>query len=82
MSAALDKGKKMTTLEKVWLVAVCPAYKQSQLDWKNHTSKDQSINDELEANRKAGGYLQKKDFLERVGERRMDTFESRQSRQR
>jgi hypothetical protein len=48
------------------------------MDWKNHTAGDKSINDELEANRKAGGYLQKKDFLERVGERRMDTFESRQ----
>lgn len=51
---------------------------QSQMDWKNHTAADRNINEELEANRKAGGYLQKKDFLERVGERRMDTFESRQ----
>jgi len=51
---------------------------QSQMDWKKHTAGDRTIGDELEANRKAGGYLQKKDFLERVGERRMDTFEGRQ----
>jgi hypothetical protein len=51
---------------------------QSQMDWKKHTAADQAINAELEANRRAGGYLQKKDFLDRVGERRMDTFDSRQ----
>jgi hypothetical protein len=48
------------------------------MDWKKHTAGDRAIGDELEANRKAGGYLQKKDFLERVGERRMDTYEGRQ----
>ncbi|EIW69149.1 hypothetical protein TREMEDRAFT_62877 [Tremella mesenterica DSM 1558] len=58
MAAAIDKGKKMTTLEK------------SQLDWKSHLSSDTSIHDELEANRRSGGYLQKRDFLDRVGERR------------
>jgi hypothetical protein len=58
------------------------------LDWKSHTGGDKTINDELEANRRAGGYLQKQDFLERVGERRMGTFDSmeegrkRQRRQR
>ena len=46
------------------------------MDWKSHTGGDKAINDELEANRRAGGYLQKKDFLERVGERRMGTFDS------
>jgi hypothetical protein len=50
---------------------------QSQMDWKNHTRQDQAMNDELEANRKKGGYLQNKDFLSRVGERRMDSFDSR-----
>lgn len=35
------------------------------------------MNEELEANRKSGGYLQKKEFLDRVGERRMDTFEGK-----
>ncbi|KAK1920825.1 bucentaur or craniofacial development-domain-containing protein [Papiliotrema laurentii] len=58
MSAALDKGKKMTTLEK------------SQMDWKSHTSADPSIQAELEANRRGGGYLEKQQFLDRVGERR------------
>jgi len=47
------------------------------MDWKKHTAGDPAIGDELEANRRAGGYLQKRDFLERVGERRMDTFEGR-----
>jgi hypothetical protein len=47
------------------------------MDWKNHTRQDQAMNDELEANRKKGGYLQNKDFLSRVGERRMDSFDSR-----
>lgn len=52
------------------------------MDWNNHTSGDRTINDELEANRRAGGYLQKTDFLDRVGERRMDTYEERRKRQR
>jgi len=55
------------------------------MDWKTHTGGDKAINDELEANRRAGGYLQKKDFLDRVGERRMesfDTVEERRKRQR
>ncbi|WWC68963.1 uncharacterized protein I206_102899 [Kwoniella pini CBS 10737] len=64
MSAALDKGKKMTTLEK------------SQLDWKSHTKSIKGLNDELNLNRKNGtGYLDKKDFLNRVDERRSSAFE-------
>ncbi|WVR04039.1 hypothetical protein IAU60_001038 [Kwoniella sp. DSM 27419] len=58
MSAALDKGKKLTTLEK------------SAMDWTSHTTSDQKMNDELAANRRSGGYLDKRDFLDRVGERR------------
>ncbi|WWC87537.1 uncharacterized protein L201_002427 [Kwoniella dendrophila CBS 6074] len=65
MSAALDKGKKMTTLEK------------SQMDWKSHTTQTKGLQDELSSNRKNGsGYLDKKDFLDRVGERRSNTFDS------
>ncbi|WVF66711.1 hypothetical protein IAT40_001453 [Kwoniella sp. CBS 6097] len=63
MSAALDKGKKMTTLEK------------SQMDWKSHTSTTNGMADELAANRKGGGYLEKRDFLDRVGERRSGAFD-------
>ncbi|WRT65431.1 uncharacterized protein IL334_002374 [Kwoniella shivajii] len=62
MSAALDKGKKMTTLEK------------SQMDWKSHTSSSTGLSDELNANRKNGGYLDKRDFLDRVDERRSAGF--------
>ncbi|ORX36424.1 bucentaur or craniofacial development-domain-containing protein [Kockovaella imperatae] len=58
MSAALDKGKKMTTLEK------------SQHDWKNHTAANSSVQAELEAHRRTGGYLDKQDFLDRVGDRK------------
>jgi len=64
MAAGLS-GKKMTTLEK------------SQLDWKTHSAADAKLQAELEANRRSGGYLQKKDFLDRVGERRAETFDSR-----
>ncbi|WVN90398.1 uncharacterized protein L203_105634 [Cryptococcus depauperatus CBS 7841] len=69
MSAALDKGKKMTTLEK------------SQMDWKNHASSSEIMANELAANRRSGGYLEKKDFLDRVEERRSDAYEQ-QSRRR
>ncbi|WWD16774.1 hypothetical protein CI109_101206 [Kwoniella shandongensis] len=62
MSAALDKGKKMTTLEK------------SAMDWKSHTSSSTNLSDELAANRRNGGYLEKQDFLDRVGERRAGAF--------
>ncbi|WWC59956.1 uncharacterized protein I303_102519 [Kwoniella dejecticola CBS 10117] len=65
MSAALDKGKKMTTLEK------------SQMDWKSHTTSTAGLHDELSLNRKNGGYLDKKDFLDRVGERRSGAFDSK-----
>ncbi|XAO26919.1 hypothetical protein I312_105760 [Cryptococcus bacillisporus CA1280] len=70
MSAALDKGKKMTTLEK------------SQMDWKSHTSSNASMEDELVANRRNGGFLEKKDFLDRVGERRAGAFNEQASTRR
>ncbi|KIR52269.1 hypothetical protein I315_05219 [Cryptococcus gattii Ru294] len=70
MSAALDKGKKMTTLEK------------SQMDWKSHTSSSASMEDELAANRRNGGFLEKKDFLDRVGERRAGAFNEQASTRR
>ncbi|WVQ73877.1 hypothetical protein IAR50_003458 [Cryptococcus sp. DSM 104548] len=70
MSAALDKGKKMTTLEK------------SQMDWRSHTSSSTKMEDELAANRRSGGYLATRDFLDRVGERKADTFDQQGSRRR
>jgi len=32
---------------------------------------------ELEANRRGGGYLEKQSFLDRVGERKTETFEKK-----
>ncbi|ORY25267.1 bucentaur or craniofacial development-domain-containing protein [Naematelia encephala] len=58
MASALDKGKKMTTLEK------------SKMDWANHTSTTNGMSDELAANRKSGGLLANREFLDRVTERK------------
>jgi hypothetical protein len=49
---------------------------QSQLDWKSHTASTVGMSDELASNRRAGGYLEKRDFLERVDDRRGGTFDS------
>lgn len=45
------------------------------MDWKSHTAADTQMAAELDANRRSGGYLQKKDFLERVQERRDGMWE-------
>lgn len=58
MAAAIDKGKKMTTLEK------------SQMDWDSHMATETKLADEVAQHRKTGGFLEKQAFLERVGERR------------
>ncbi|KDQ60126.1 hypothetical protein JAAARDRAFT_32501 [Jaapia argillacea MUCL 33604] len=67
-----QKAKKLTTLEK------------SAMDWQSHveSSRDAALKDELEANRRGGGYLEKVDFLQRVEERREETFESMKSTKR
>ncbi|KJA18755.1 hypothetical protein HYPSUDRAFT_44918 [Hypholoma sublateritium FD-334 SS-4] len=68
------KAKKMTTLDK------------SAMDWKSHlqteTVAGSSVADELTANRKSGGYLEKVEFLKRVGERKDETLESLKSSKR
>lgn len=51
------------------------------MDWKAHTG-DSTLQDELDANRKAGGYLGKVEFLKRVDERKEENLESMQSRKR
>ncbi|KEP49491.1 bucentaur or craniofacial development protein [Rhizoctonia solani 123E] len=71
--AAMGKPKKLTTLDK------------SRLDWQSHlVSTTQEERDELEQNRKAGGagYLEKVDFLARVGERRDNVFEDNKRKRR
>lgn len=65
-SAGSQKGKKLTTLEK------------SALDWKAHvdTSRESELASELEANRRGGGYLEKVEFLQRVGDRKNQSLEA------
>ncbi|KAG2358266.1 bucentaur or craniofacial development-domain-containing protein [Suillus spraguei] len=64
-----QKAKKITTLDK------------SAMDWRTHvTSSD--IKDELDANRRGGGYLEKMDFLKRVEDRREDAYEASKSNKR
>ena len=70
-----SKAKKISTLEK------------SAMDWRAHLEADSTevepgsgsagtaLRDELEANRRSGGYLEKVEFLERVGKRRDGLFE-------
>ena len=56
------------------------------MDWKAHlaseTAAGSDIQDELAANRRGGGYLEKVDFLDRVGERREDLFDQARSAKR
>ena len=54
------------------------------MDWQNHIQAEQSsgLKDELEANRKAGGYLEKVQFLKRVEERKDEALENLKSTKR
>jgi len=67
-----SKAKKLSTLDK------------SAMDWQAHVQAEQhsGLKDELEANRKAGGYLEKVQFLKRVEERKDATLESLKSTKR
>lgn len=68
-SASNQKAKKLTTLDK------------SLMDWKAHTG-DSALRDELDANRKAGGYLEKVEFLKRVDERKEENLDHMQNKKR
>ncbi|KZT28076.1 hypothetical protein NEOLEDRAFT_1059438 [Neolentinus lepideus HHB14362 ss-1] len=59
-----QKPKKLTTLDK------------SAMDWQAANAQDQALKDELEANRRGGGYLEKVEFLQRVDERRDAVMEA------
>ncbi|KIJ29269.1 hypothetical protein M422DRAFT_188739 [Sphaerobolus stellatus SS14] len=61
---ASAKVKKLTTLDK------------SAMDWKQHVDSSKDIKDDLEANRRGGGYLEKVEFLRRVDERVEEVRES------
>jgi hypothetical protein len=54
------------------------------MDWQTHVHAEQhsGLKDELEANRKAGGYLEKVQFLKRVEERKDGTLEGLKSTKR
>ncbi|ESK96389.1 craniofacial development protein 1 [Moniliophthora roreri MCA 2997] len=71
-SGSSSKPKKMTMLEK------------SAMDWRSHVSSEQDsgLSDELTANRRGGGYLEKVEFLERVNERKEDVLEQNKGAKR
>jgi len=70
----MGKPKKITTLEK------------STMDWKAHVQSETvagvRLEDELQASRRAGGYLDRVDFLERVGARKEEIFDQERSAKR
>jgi hypothetical protein len=59
-SPSAPKPKKLTTLDK------------SAMDWRAHVNSgtNSQLKDELEANRRGGGYLEKVEFMKRVDERK------------
>ncbi|KAG6813061.1 hypothetical protein H0H92_014333 [Tricholoma furcatifolium] len=67
-----QKAKKLSTLDK------------SAMDWQAHVqaSAESGLKDELEANRRGGGYLDKVEFLNRVGERKDEVLEASKSGKR
>ena len=67
-----QKPKKLSTLDK------------SAMDWRTHVEaqEDSGLKDELEANRRGGGYLEKVEFLKRVDERKGDVIEKSKSSKR
>lgn len=63
-AAETAPAKKLTTLDK------------SRLDWNSHLHQAPTeLKEEIEANRKGGGYLEKVDFLDRVGDRKEKMIE-------
>ncbi|KAL4073690.1 bucentaur or craniofacial development-domain-containing protein, partial [Scleroderma citrinum] len=66
-----SKARKITTLDK------------SAMDWRAHvSSQSNDAQEELVANRRGGGYLDKVDFLQRVEERRQDVLDASKSSKR
>ena len=57
---------------------------KSSMDWRSHvgSNEDSGLKDELEANRRGGGYLEKVEFLERVQERKEEVLENNKSTKR
>ncbi|KAJ7201710.1 bucentaur or craniofacial development-domain-containing protein [Mycena pura] len=66
-----QKPRKLSTLDK------------SAMDWRAHiNSNPPEMKDELDANRRGGGYLEKVEFLHRVEARKEDVFEANKSAKR
>ncbi|KAJ7150979.1 bucentaur or craniofacial development-domain-containing protein [Mycena crocata] len=66
-----QKPRKLSTLDK------------SALDWRAHVSAEPAdMKDELDANRRGGGYLAKVEFLNRVDQRKDDALEASKSTKR
>ncbi|KAH9943557.1 bucentaur or craniofacial development-domain-containing protein [Amylocystis lapponica] len=67
-----QKAKKLTTLDK------------SAMDWRSHVQiEDKSgLKDELEANRRGGGYLEKVEFLQRVEDRKASALDTSKAKRR
>lgn len=51
------------------------------MDWQSHVA-DGPDQDELEANRRGGGYLEKVEFLQRVGDRKDEMLEASKGNKR
>ena len=65
------KAEKLSTLDK------------SSMDWRAHINADSAATkDELEANRRSGGYLGKVEFLQRVSERKDNILDENQPKKR
>ena len=64
--------KRLTTLDK------------SAMDWRAHVEAEPSstMKDELEANRRGGGYLEKQEFLQRVETRKDEVLEAAKGKRR
>ncbi|KAI1789199.1 bucentaur or craniofacial development-domain-containing protein [Ganoderma leucocontextum] len=64
--------KKLTTLDK------------SAMDWRSHVQGEAfaEMKDELDANRRGGGYLEKVEFLQRVEARKEDVLEASKGKRR
>lgn len=68
-----QKAKKLTTLDK------------SAMDWRAHVEGAEpgsGLKDELDANRRGGGYLEKVEFLQRVEQRKEEALEASRATKR
>ncbi|KAF7334282.1 Craniofacial development protein 1 [Mycena sanguinolenta] len=71
LTSPLKKARKLSTLDK------------SAMDWRAHVNAEPSeMKDELEANRRGGGYLEKVEFLNRVDARKEDALQASKSTKR